>query len=392
MRTPCGRATALALGPAGCTPARSWHPRARRRIRHHATSARAPWSNRRGGQLAPPRSQPCCALPDPLLACSPVRDRARRRRRTDDRHRRRGPLDRWAATLKPPETRPPPTPATTQTRSPARPMADNNTFHHSQTLGGPGCPDFQLRKTLSPGAEIHAAIAAEIDARFHAGVYRTDDGLTCRQRRAQPSRPSPLAGRNPSRPSTASPDRPCRSTSTPALRQDPHHRRRFDAATRRCVRSRSRHAHPPEPRPRRLLRCRRQRQQRHAARITKLAPSTARAIETHRDHRPPRDATPTAGARFLRKARTAAAPSPAAAPCRVVRSPPPLAARSANGPHLDRQPDAALQLTTTSSTRAAGTLWRDQTDGTAPPPRARCDCPSCRPPRPAVDYPGGTSP
>jgi hypothetical protein len=77
---------------------------------------------------------------------------------------------------------------------PVDPMAENS-FHHSLTLDGRWLSDASYDPVT--GAEIAAAITAEIDARFHAGVYRTDDGLTAAQRRAQCLHALLLRGANP---------------------------------------------------------------------------------------------------------------------------------------------------------------------------------------------------
>lgn len=112
------------------------------------------------------------------------------------------------------------------------PMADN-TFHHSQTLGGRWLSDANYDPVT--GAEIHAAIAAEIDARFHAGVYRTDDGLTAAQRRAQCLHALITRGRNPSQTKHGEP-RPSVSVDIDArtLAGIPI-TDAADAATRRCA-------------------------------------------------------------------------------------------------------------------------------------------------------------
>jgi hypothetical protein len=78
---------------------------------------------------------------------------------------------------------------------PVDPMAEN-CFHHSQTLDGRWLSDASYDPVT--GAEIDEAIAAEIDARFAAGVYRADDGLTAAQRRAQCHHALITRGRNPS--------------------------------------------------------------------------------------------------------------------------------------------------------------------------------------------------
>ena len=79
--------------------------------------------------------------------------------------------------------------------APDDPMADNS-LHISQSLDGRWYSDGSYDPVT--GAEIADAIAAEIDARFAAGVYRADDGLTARQRRAQCEHALITRGRNPS--------------------------------------------------------------------------------------------------------------------------------------------------------------------------------------------------
>ncbi len=74
------------------------------------------------------------------------------------------------------------------------PMAKNS-LHLSQTLGGRWLGDSSYDPVS--GAEIHDAITAEIDARFHAGVYRADDGMTAAQRRAECEHDLILRGANP---------------------------------------------------------------------------------------------------------------------------------------------------------------------------------------------------
>jgi hypothetical protein len=74
------------------------------------------------------------------------------------------------------------------------PMADN-ALHLSQTFGGRWVSDASFDPVT--GAEIHDAIAAEIDARFHAGVYRADDGMTPAQRRSECAHALITRGANP---------------------------------------------------------------------------------------------------------------------------------------------------------------------------------------------------
>jgi hypothetical protein len=76
----------------------------------------------------------------------------------------------------------------------ADPMADN-ALYLSQTFGGRWVSDGSYDPVT--GAEIHDAITAEIDARFHAGVYRSDDGMTPAQRRAECEHALITRGANP---------------------------------------------------------------------------------------------------------------------------------------------------------------------------------------------------
>jgi hypothetical protein len=76
----------------------------------------------------------------------------------------------------------------------ADPMADN-ALHLSQTFGGRWVSDGSYDPVT--GAEIHDAITAEIDARFHNGVYRSDDGMSPAQRRAECEHALITRGANP---------------------------------------------------------------------------------------------------------------------------------------------------------------------------------------------------
>ena len=70
-----------------------------------------------------------------------------------------------------------------------------NTLHLSQTLDGRWVSDGSYDPVT--GAERHAAITARIDAKFSAGVYRADDGMTPAQRRAQCEHELLMAGADP---------------------------------------------------------------------------------------------------------------------------------------------------------------------------------------------------
>lgn len=61
--------------------------------------------------------------------------------------------------------------------------AEANSFTLSQTTGGRWYGELDLDPLA--GAELAEAIAAAIDARFHQGSYRSDDGLSARRRRAE---------------------------------------------------------------------------------------------------------------------------------------------------------------------------------------------------------------
>jgi hypothetical protein len=74
------------------------------------------------------------------------------------------------------------------------PMAANS-LHLSQTLDGRWVSDGDYDPVT--GAERHNAIAARIDAKFTAGTYRSDDGMTPAQRRAECEHELVMAGANP---------------------------------------------------------------------------------------------------------------------------------------------------------------------------------------------------
>jgi len=74
------------------------------------------------------------------------------------------------------------------------PMAGNS-LHLSQTLDGRWLSDGSYDPVT--GAERHHAIQARIDAKFAAGAYRSDDGLTPAQRRAECEHELVMAGANP---------------------------------------------------------------------------------------------------------------------------------------------------------------------------------------------------
>ena len=73
--------------------------------------------------------------------------------------------------------------------------AEDNALHLSQSFGGRWVADASYDPVT--GAEIHAAIAACIDSKFHAGTYRSDDGMTPAQRRAECAHELILAGAHP---------------------------------------------------------------------------------------------------------------------------------------------------------------------------------------------------
>jgi hypothetical protein len=70
-----------------------------------------------------------------------------------------------------------------------------NSLHLSQTLDGRWVSDGSYDPVT--GAERHAAIQARIDAKFAAGVYRSDDAMTPAQRRAECEHELVMAGANP---------------------------------------------------------------------------------------------------------------------------------------------------------------------------------------------------
>jgi len=74
------------------------------------------------------------------------------------------------------------------------PMAAN-ALHLSQTLDGRWVSDGNWDPVT--GAERHHAVQALIDEKFHAGVYRADDGMTPAQRRAECDHELVMRGANP---------------------------------------------------------------------------------------------------------------------------------------------------------------------------------------------------